>query len=66
MEELRKRDKKQIYKKAMAGKIKNVYGVDLQADYPKNPDVHLFWSPEKSVENMIDELLRNIRKKKDN
>ena len=45
LEELRRRDQKQIYKKAMAGQIKNVYGVDLHAEYPKNPDVHLLWSP---------------------
>ena len=57
MEELRRRDPKQIYKKAFDGKLKNVYGVDLQADYPKNPDVHLIWSPEKNVESMMDELL---------
>jgi len=60
MEELQKRDKKQIYKKAMAGQLKNVYGVDLQADYPKNPDVHLLWSPGKSAENMMEDLLSKI------
>ena len=60
MEELQKRDKKQIYKKAMTGQLKNVYGVDLQADYPKNPDVHLLWSPGKSAENMMENLLSKI------
>jgi len=57
MEELRRRDPKKIYERALDGKIKNVYGVDLQADYPKNPDVHLIWSPENNVESMMDELL---------
>ena len=57
MEELRRRDPKKIYERAFDGKIKNVYGVDLQAEYPKNPDVHLIWSPEKNVESMMDELL---------
>ena len=67
MEELIKRDPKNLYEKAMEGKIKNVYGVDLKAEYPKNPDIHLLWSPGKNVENMMDELLRGIIKgKKDN
>ena len=64
MEELIKRDPKNLYEKAMEGKIKNVYGVDLKAEYPKNPDIHLLWSPEKNVENMMDELLRGIIKEK--
>ena len=49
--------------KAMKGQIKNVYGVDLYAEYPKNPDVHLLWSPGKSVENTMDDLLNKIFKK---
>ena len=57
LEELRRRDPKQIYKKAFGGKLKNVYGVDLPADYPKNPDIHLIWTPEKTVESMMNELL---------
>ena len=64
MEELIKRDPKNLYEKAMEGKIKNVYGVDLKAEYPKNPDIHLLWSPGKNVENMMDELLRGIIKEK--
>ena len=66
IEELRRRDPKNLYKKAMEGKIKNVYGVDLKAEYPKNPDIHLLWSPGENIENMMDELLRGIIKKKDN
>jgi adenylylsulfate kinase len=64
IEELRRRDPKNLYEKAMEGKIKNIYGVDLKAEYPKNPDVHLLWSPGKSVENTMDDLLNKIFKKK--
>ena len=63
MEELKKRDPKNLYKKAEKGQINNVYGVDLYAEYPKNPDVHLLWSPGKSVENTLDDLLNKIFKK---
>jgi cytidine diphosphoramidate kinase len=62
LEELIKRDPKKLYEKAMAGQIKNVYGVDLSADFPKNPDVHLVWSSKKSIENMMEELLNKILK----
>lgn len=60
IEELKKRDRKNLYKKALKGQIKNVYGVDLNPEFPKNPDIHLLWSPGKSVENTMDELLKNI------
>ena len=62
MEELIKRDPKNLYEKAMAGQIKNVYGIDLRVEYPKNPDVHLVWSPGKSIENMMEDLLNKISK----
>ena len=64
IEELRRRDPKNLYEKAMEGKIKNVYGIDLEAEYPKNPDIHLLWSPGENIENMMDELLRGIIKKR--
>ena len=60
MEELKKRDPRNLYKKAMKGQIKNVYGIDLDAEFPKNPDVHLLWSPGESVENTMDDLLNKI------
>ena len=60
MEELLKRDPKKIYEKALKGELKNVYGVDLKADYPKNPDIHLVWTKNKSIKNMIDDLLNQI------
>ncbi len=50
IEELRRRDPKNLYQKAMEGKITNIYGVDLKAEYPKNPDIHLRWSPGKNVD----------------
>ena len=47
----------------MKGQIKNVYGIDMDAEFPKNPDVHLFWSPGQNVENTMDDLLNKIFKK---
>ena len=64
MEELEKRDTKDLYTQAEKGQINNVYGVDLHAEYPKNPDVHLLWSSGTSVEHSFDDLLNKIFKKK--
>ncbi len=39
MEELIRRDSKGLYSKALRGEIKNVYGIDLDYEEPKNPDL---------------------------
>lgn len=39
IEELIRRDSKGLYKKALAGEIQNVYGIDLAYEEPKNPDL---------------------------
>ena len=38
-ETLVKRDKKNLYKRALKGEIKNVVGVDIEFKPPKNPDM---------------------------
>jgi|ETNmetMinimDraft_16_1059900.scaffolds.fasta_scaffold19898_2 adenylylsulfate kinase len=38
MELLEKRDKRKLYKRALNGKVKNVVGVDISFEPPKNPD----------------------------
>jgi len=61
LEELKKRDPKDIYKRFTSGKIKNVAGLDLKVDFPVNPDVHLKWSSNKTIDSMFQELLDNIK-----
>lgn len=41
MDELIRRDSKGLYSKALRKEIKNVYGIDLPYEEPKNPDVHI-------------------------
>jgi adenylylsulfate kinase-like enzyme len=41
IKQLKKRDYKSLYSKAFSGKIKNVMGVDLPFDEPKNIDLFL-------------------------
>jgi len=38
-ETLKKRDQKNLYKRALAGEIKNVVGVDIKFKAPKKPDL---------------------------
>jgi cytidine diphosphoramidate kinase len=39
MEVLIERDQKGLYSRALKGEMKNVFGVDLEAEYPVRPDV---------------------------
>ena len=41
MEELIRRDKKKLYSKALNGEIKDVVGIDIKAEFPKNPDIKI-------------------------
>jgi cytidine diphosphoramidate kinase len=56
--ELKKRDPKGLYKRYEVGDIKNIAGIDLKVDFPKNPDIHIKWSKDRSVESMFNELLK--------
>jgi len=66
VDELINRDLKVLYKKQLSGEMKNIAGIDLQVDYPKNPHVHIKWEKRRSIESMFDEMLEkciNISKK---
>jgi len=65
MSELKKRDPKKIYEGFDLGRIKNVAGIDLKIDTPLNPDVHLKWSEDSSIDSMFDELINSIKNKID-
>ena len=45
IKELARRDPKGIYKKYSEGKIKNVAGLDLKIDEPKNPHYLVNFNP---------------------
>jgi cytidine diphosphoramidate kinase len=61
LDELKKRDPKGIYKKFKEGDIINIAGLDLEVDYPSNPEVHLIWKRGISVELMFEELVSRIK-----
>jgi adenylyl-sulfate kinase len=58
------RDAKGLYRRALAGKIKNFTGVDQLYEAPQEPDIHLLAGeqlPELLADNVIEELMRRIR-----
>ena len=55
------RDPKGLYRRALAGEIKNFTGVDQPYEVPENAELHLSAgrdSPEKLAGHVIDELVR--------
>ena len=63
LSELKNRDPKNLYRDFDLGKIKNMAGLKIKADYPLQPDIHLKWSSRKNVDIMFDELLDKLRLK---
>jgi len=58
---LAERDVKGLYKKALAGEIKNFTGVDQLYEAPEKPELHLATrsgSPEALADQVIEELVR--------
>ncbi|AEP09340.1 adenylyl-sulfate kinase [Micavibrio aeruginosavorus] len=60
MDELVRRDPKGIYRRAIAGDLKHVAGMDLVVDRPISPHIHLEWSPNKTVQTMLSEIVNYL------
>jgi len=60
LEECMKRDVKGMYRKAMAGEIKDFTGVDDPYEEPENPELILDTDKE-TVEESVDKVLEKIR-----
>ena len=52
LNELRKRDRKNIYSRFEKGEIRDVAGLDIEIDLPKSPD----WSPKFNPKKTSSEL----------
>jgi len=57
IEILRNRDPKGIYKLYDQGKLKNVAGIDLKVDEPKNPDWLIKYNNKTTIESLVKKLL---------
>jgi len=60
LEELKRRDPKDIYRKHQAGELKYVAGLDLKVDEPKEPDLVAEYTPKKSINDIADKILDNL------
>jgi cytidine diphosphoramidate kinase len=60
MSELKRRDPKGLYAKYDDGQLKNIAGVDLNVDFPANPDISLKWIDGQSIELMFQELIEKL------
>ncbi|MHB1947004.1 MAG: adenylyl-sulfate kinase [Gammaproteobacteria bacterium] len=62
LEELIKRDPKHIYINAQEGKLKNVVGIDLPAEFPKHPDIIIHNHTHSTVEDAVTAILKLYEK----
>ena len=64
--ELEERDPKGLYAKFKKGEIKNIVGLDIKAEFPKNPDFHFKWENNESLKKNTNFLMDdfNLRIKK--
>jgi adenylylsulfate kinase len=60
IDELKRRDTKGIYERFDRKELKNVAGIDLKVDYPKNPDVVLHFTASLDQDAMFAELISQL------
>lgn len=60
LDELARRDPKQIYQRAARNELANVAGLDLAVDRPKNPDIHIQWRPDTTVDSALTQVLDQL------
>ena len=63
MDELICREQKGLYSKALRGEIKNVVGVDLSYDKPKNADLVIYNSKKENIDKKVDIIIKSFQKK---
>jgi cytidine diphosphoramidate kinase len=51
------RDQKNLYSKALKGEIKNVVGVDIDAEFPQSPDLTILNDGSQSIDSIIRKLV---------
>ena len=58
------RDQKNIYSKALSGEIKDVIGIDIDFEEPKNPDIIVLNNGLKSPEKIVEKILKQFKLRK--
>lgn len=60
VEELKRRDPKQIYARAARGELKDVAGLDFAVDEPQAPDVRIEWVTGLTVEAALARVIEQL------
>tara|TARA_B100000963_G_C22584545_1_gene652440 strand:- start:382 stop:909 length:528 start_codon:yes stop_codon:yes gene_type:complete len=60
MSELVRRDKKNLYSKALSGEIKDVVGIDIKAEFPKNPDIKIMNYGTVDIDDSVKKLVEHF------
>ena len=55
--ELKRRDTKAIYAKHTAGEISNVVGIDIPAEFPKQPDILIDFNDGLSINETVNQII---------
>lgn len=58
MEILKKRDQKNLYSSFSQGKEKNISGVDIEVEFPKNPDIEIINDGSLTIEECVNEIIQ--------
>jgi adenylylsulfate kinase-like enzyme len=61
LEELKRRDPKQIYARAERGELKDVAGLDFAVDEPQAPDVRIGWVSGLTVETALARVIEQLK-----
>lgn len=61
MEELIRRDQKQLYSRALRKEICNVMGIDITFDEPKNPDLSVDNNGIKSPDDILEYIVNSLK-----
>lgn len=60
LEELRRRDPKEIYRRFDAGELSHVAGLDLPVDEPAHPDLVMEFSPSQDADFIVSKLISTL------
>jgi cytidine diphosphoramidate kinase len=64
MDELIRRDPKGLYRKALAGEVRDVAGIDLEFEQPKSPDLVIEnHGPDADITKFSEQIVRTARAK---
>jgi len=61
MEELIRRDQKQLYSRALKGEINHVMGINAEIEEPEKPDIVLVNDGNYSPQEIVNELIKKLR-----